>query len=164
MNNQYNGIRIGLFLVIAGLLFGIFTGIGFGIAEDVFKEYISQGVNLNPTLHDSASLSKIWRYALRAHFHETGISAISLGLIILIMLSDMSLLYKRLSSIAVGLGVFYPLSWFNMFLIAPSIGRDAAHHDITTQLFIYIGVTGLLAGITLIMIHILTGRISSERE
>ncbi len=163
MKHRFYSTKTGLVLVLSGLLFGILTGIAFGISESFFKEFISQGIHLHPALHDSESASKIWRYALRAHFHETGISAICLGLVILITISNMSHIYKRISSISVALGIFYPLSWFNMFLIAPSIGRHAAHEDIITQLFIYIGVGGLLIGISIITLHILTGRLGHNQ-
>jgi len=57
----------------------------------------------------------------------------------------------------VGLGGLYPLSWFSMFILAPSIGRGAAHHHIVTEMFTYIGVGSLLAGIAILCANLFLG-------
>ena len=146
MSKELRVVKVGLALVLMGLLFGVIMGVSFGIQEDAFFDYIENGVDANPTVHDDSSVDKIWRYAQRAHFHATGISAFSLGLIILVMFSDMKTKLKRVSSIFLGLGSFYPLSWFTMFVLAPSIGRGAAHEHILTEIFAFTGVGGLLLG------------------
>lgn len=150
MNEEIKTVRIGLFLVLLTLIFGIGLGVGFGVAEDSIKTYISEGVASHTNVHDDKSNSKIWRYAQRAHFHATGISAISIGLVILIMFSSLTRKLKTISSILVGLGGLYPLSWFSMFILAHSIGRDAAHQHIITEMLTYIGVGGLLLGIVVL--------------
>ena len=154
MNDAFKDTRIGLALILATLLFGIFLGMGFGIAEDSFKDYVAEGIVAHPEVHDAKSQSKIWRYGQRAHFHATGIAAFSLTLIILVMLSNMKATEKRLSSTLIGLSGFYPLAWFNMFLMAPAIGREPAHHHLLTKTFIYVGIGGLLCGIMLLILHI----------
>ena len=154
MNDNFKDTRIGLALVLAGLLFGIILGMGFGIAEDSFKDFITEGIAAHPTVHDTKSQSKIWRYGQRAHFHATGIAAFSLGLIVLVMLSNMKDRMKSISSTLIGLSGFYPLAWFNMYLMAPAIGRDPAHHHLLTKIFIYIGIGGLLSGMVILMLHI----------
>ena len=136
------------------LLFGIGLGVGFGVAEDPIKTYIADGVASHADLHDDKSNSKIWRYAQRTHFHATGIAAFSIGLVILIMLSSLKRKLKTVSSILVGLGGLYPLSWFTMFILAPSIGRNAAHHHVITETFTYIGVGGLLLGIAILFTNL----------
>ena len=146
MSAELATVRAGLAIVLVGLFLNIGLGISFGVNEDAYKEYVTEGVAANPALHDEASKDKIWRYALRTHFHAGGIAAFCLGLIILIMFSDLSAKLKTASSILIGLGSFYPLSWFSMFLLSPSIGRSPAHEHILTQLFTYIGVGGLLLG------------------
>jgi hypothetical protein len=158
MKSNFDNTRIGLALVMAGLLFGILLGMGFGIAEDSFKDFISEGIAAHPTLHDTNSQSKIWRYGQRAHFHATGIAAFSLGLIVLVILSNMQDRMKNITSSLIGLSSFYPLAWFNMYLMAPTIGRDPAHHHLLTKTFIYIGIGGLLTGILLLMLHIFAGK------
>ena len=146
MSAELATVRAGLAIVLVGLFLNIGLGISFGVNEDAYKDYVTEGVAANPALHDEASKDKIWRYALRTHFHAGGIAAFCLGLIILIMFSDLSAKLKTASSILIGLGSFYPLSWFSMFLLSPSIGRSPAHEHILTQLFTYIGVGGLLLG------------------
>lgn len=151
MSMQLQPIKVGLGLVMIGLLFGIGLAMLFGINEDLFKDYAAKGVTTFPALYDEASASKIWRYAQRAHFHATGIAAFSIGLVILVALSEMSDRMKSISSTLVGLGSFYPLSWFAMFLLAPSIGREAAHNHLLTESLAYLGVGGLLSGIAILL-------------
>ncbi|MEE9396737.1 MAG: hypothetical protein V3V31_06955 [Methylococcales bacterium] len=157
MRQEIKSVRIGLFLVMLTLVFGISLGVGFGIAEDSVKSYISDGIAAHADLHDEKSNSKIWRYAQRAHFHATGISAFSIGLILLIICSSLKWHFKKASSILIGLGGLYPLSWFGMFILAPTIGRSAAHHHFVTQMFTYIGVGGLLLGIAILCANLFIG-------
>ena len=147
MNNEVKVVKIGLILVMLGLIFGILLGVFFGIAEDSMKSYISEGIASNADVHDDNSFWAIWRYVQRAHFHATGIAAFSIGLILLIIMSTIRKKLKVVSSILISLGGLYPLSWFTMFILAPSIGRDAAHSHIITESFTYIGIGGLLLGI-----------------
>ena len=146
MEQELKNVKIGLALVLAGLLFGVGMGIIFGVNEDVFKNYIAQEIASNPDVHDAKSPDKIWRYAQRAHFHATGIAAFALGLIILVMFSTLKPTYKKVSAILLGLSSFYALSWYTMFWLSPSIGRGPAHAHILTEFFAYTGVGGLLLG------------------
>lgn len=157
MNEELMTVRIGLFLVLLTLVFGIIMGVAFGVKEDSFKSYVSTGIAAHADVHDDKSQSKIWRYAQRAHFHSSGIAAFSIGLILLIMFSSLRKNLKNISAILVGLGGLYPLSWFTMFLLAPSIGRSAAHHHILTEMFTYIGVAGLLTGIAILCANLFLG-------
>lgn len=157
MYKEIKSVKIGLFLVMLTLIFGIGLGISFGIAEDSVKSYISDGVASHVDVHDDKSNEKIWRYAQRAHFHATGISAFSIGLVLLIMCSSLKRKLKTASSILVGFGGLYPLSWFTMFVLAPSIGRSAAHQHILTEMFTYIGVGCLLLGIIILCANLFLG-------
>jgi len=157
-------VRAGLMLAIMLLIFGILMGIAFGIAEDSFKDFILRGVTLHPDLHDGNSPSKIWRYAQRAHFHATGIGAFSLGLIILVALSSLKNSLKKWASVLIGLAGLYPLAWFTTFILAPSLGRDAAHHHIITELLTYIGTGSLLIGLFLLFTNLLFGWFSSSYQ
>ncbi len=132
MKVNLSPIKIGLLFVIFTLIFGICMGIGFGINEEYFKGYIAQGIEMHSALHDEKSQSKIWRYAQRSHFHATGIAAFSLGLLLLMLFSNMKRAMVRFASVLIGLGNLYPLSWFAMFLLAPEIGRKAAHEHVIT--------------------------------
>lgn len=150
MNIQLSGIKIGLILVMVGLVFGLLMGVGFGVNEDAFKDYVAQGIAAHPDVHDAKSQSKIWRYAQRAHFHSTGIAAFSIGLILLVSASSLSQKLKQITSTLIGLGFLYPFAWLTMFFLAPSLGRGAAHSHILTELFTYVGVGSLVAGILIL--------------
>jgi len=156
-------IRTGLALVMAGLIFGIGLGITFGVNEDVFKDYVAEGVAAYPQVHDEKSESKIWRYVQRAHFHATGIAAFSIGLLLLAAGSSLSAGLKKIVAVLIGLGSLYPLAWFNMFLMAPRIGRDAAHEHILTEVLTYIGVGALVTGLLLLLLNVLFGLFSESR-
>ncbi|MBL4712479.1 MAG: hypothetical protein JKX75_08295 [Gammaproteobacteria bacterium] len=154
MNKNIRYVKIGLFLVMLTLIFGVGLGIIFGIYEDEVKSYITEGVALHADVHDDKSNSKIWRYAQRSHFHATGIAAFSIGLILLVLVSSLKPKLKSISAILIGLGGLYPLSWFAMFILAPSLGRSAAHHHFITEIFSYIGVAGLLSGIVILCLNL----------
>src|SRR3989337_3098941 len=128
-------IKIGLALVILGLLFGMGLGIAFGTNEAFFETYVAQGIAAHPEIHDANSPEKIWRYAQRAHFHATGIAAFSIGLLLLVSASGLKETFKKIAAVLIGLGCFYPFAWLSMFLLAPSIGTDAAHSHPTTERF-----------------------------
>ena len=143
-------IKIGLLITLLSLLFGIGLGIVFGAKEEVFKNYISQNISANPTLHDEKSKDKIWRYVQRAHFHSAGIAAYSLALLLIILVSKMKTSAKTLSSTLIGIGTLYPLSWYLMFYLAPKIGRDAAHSHILTEGIVYISTGAFLIALYMI--------------
>ncbi len=142
-------INIGIAQMIASLLFGIAMGIGFGINEDVFQNYVARGIAAHPEVHDADSPDKIWRYAQRAHFHATGISAFSLALVALMLLSHMKRSVVGMASLFLGFGGWYPMAWLAMFIMAPDIGRQAAHEHMVTHAIVYVSVGGLLVGLAL---------------
>ena len=144
-------VRIGLRITLLLLVFGIGMGIAFGVFEDSFKDYIAQGIAANPELHDQKSQSKIWRYAQRAHFHATGIGAFSLVLMLLVLFSSLKDSLKATASVLISLVGLYPLAWFTMFWLSPSLGRSAAHGHIVTELLTYIGTGGLLLGLAILI-------------
>lgn len=162
MNQEIKKVKGGLFLVMLTLIFGISLGVGFGISEDTVKSFISEGVLAHPSLHDANSNSKIWRYAQRAHFHATGIAAFSIGLIVLVMFSSLNDFCKKYTAILISLGGLYPLAWFSMFVLAPSIGRSAAHHHIITEVLTYCGVGGLLLGIIILSANLFLGMFQND--
>jgi hypothetical protein len=146
MSADISSVKAGLAIVLIGLFFNIGLGISFGLNEDAYQDYVAEGVAAHPELHDASSAEKIWRYALRTHFHAGGIAAFSLGLIIFVIFSNLSRRLQRISSILIGLGSVYPLAWLSMFFLSPSIGRAAAHDHILTKLFTIVGVIGLCIG------------------
>jgi hypothetical protein len=126
---------------------GIGMGVSFGINEDLYQNYIASGIAAHPALHDAASQGAIWRWAQRAHFHAAGIGAFGLVLITLVALSGMSEARKRITAGLIGLGGLYPLAWFVMFLVAPALGRGAAHHHWLVEALTYVSVGGLALGL-----------------
>ena len=164
MTNNLINIKYGLALVMLGLLFGIGLGVTFGVNEVLFEEYVAQGIAAHPEVHDAKSQDKIWRYAQRAHFHATGIAAFSIGLLLLVSASSLKKRFKKIAAVFIGLGGFYPLSWLSMFLLAPSIGRDAAHSHPITELFAYIGVGGLLLGLAILLANFFLGLFSEPND
>ncbi len=157
MSADISTIRTGLAIVLIGLFFSIGMGISFGVNEDAYQDYVAEGVAAHPELHNESSADKIWRYALRSHFHAGGIAAFSLGLILLVMFSNLQRRLQRISSILIGLGSFYPLAWLSMFFLSPSIGRGAAHEHILTKLFTIVGVVGLLVGSLILVANLFFG-------
>ena len=157
MSAELSTVKVGLAIVLVGLFFSIALGISFGVNEDVFKDYVAEGIAAHPEVHDEDSKDKIWRYAQRAHFHAGGVSAFCLGLIILLMFSNLRPKLQSISSILIGLGSFYPLAWLSMFFLAPSIGRDPAHEHILTQLLAYVGVGGILLGSFFLLANLFLG-------
>ncbi|MEQ1812990.1 MAG: hypothetical protein ABL860_00855 [Candidatus Nitrotoga sp.] len=164
MNINLANVKIGLALVMLGLLFGIGLGIAFGINEAFFKNYVVQGIAVHPELHDANSPEKIWRYAQRAHFHATGIAAFSIGLLLLVSASNLKQSLKPITAVLIGLGGLYPFAWFTMFIVAPSIGREAAHAHPVTELLTFIGVGGLLLGIAILLANIFIGLFSEPNN
>lgn len=160
MINNLTSIKAGLALVMLCLLFGIGLGVTFGVNEGLFETYVAQGIAAHPELHDASSPQKIWRYAQRAHFHATGIAAFSIGLLLLVSASSLKLEFKKIAALLIGLGGCYPLAWFTMFAVAPSIGRDAAHAHPVTELLTYVGVGGLLLGVAILLANLFLGLFS----
>jgi len=164
MSIQLSEIKPGLALVLFGLAFGIALGVGFGLNEDAFKDFVAEGIAAHPDVHDAKSQDKIWRYAQRAHFHSTGIAAFSIGLLLLVSISNIRQKLKKAISVLIGLGFLYPFSWLTMFLLAPSIGRSAAHSHIVTELFTYVGVVGLVIGFLILVGNIFFSFLAETSE
>lgn len=164
MSADISSIKVGLAIVLIGLFINIGMGISFAVYEDAYQDYIAEGIAAHPALHNASSQEGIWRYAQRAHFHAGGIAAFCLGLIILVAFSDLPRRLQKVTSILIGLGGFYPLSWLSMFLLAPSLGRSAAHEHILTELFTFVGVGGLCLGCLLLVANLYLGFFSKQGE
>lgn len=157
MLNDIAPVRLGLILSMLTLLFGIGLGVVFGINEDGVQDYIRDGIAAHAQLHDQQSQSKIWRYAQRAHFHATGVGAFTLAMILLVGVMPMTRRFKAATSTLIGIGSFYSLAWLSMFLLAPSLGRGAAHDALVTGLITKVTVGSLLLGVAILFLHLLFG-------
>jgi len=164
MNRLLGDVRPGLIVAGAILLFGVSLGIAYGLIEESIQQFIVDGIAAHPALHDSDSPEKIWRWWLRAHFHSTGIAAFTLPLIALTALSGLSAGMKKLASLLIGLGGLYALSWFTMALLAPGLGREAAHHALPVEILVMAGVGSLLTGIAILFSNIIFGWFSGNRQ
>jgi hypothetical protein len=164
MSADVSTVRVGLAVILLGLFFSVALGVSFGLNEDAYKDYVADGIDAHPELHDESSEDKIWRYAQRTHFHAGGIAAFCLGLIILVMFSTLPVRLKRISSILISLGSFYPLAWLSMFFLAPSIGRGPAHEHILTKLFTFVGVGGLLLGSLVLLANLYLGLFKDQAD
>ena len=157
MLNDIAPVRLGLVLSMLTLLFGIGMGVVFGVNEDGVQDYIKDGIAAHAQLHDQQSQSKIWRYAQRAHFHATGVGAFTLAMILLVGATPMTRRFKAAVSTLIGVGSFYSLAWLSMFLLAPSLGRGAAHDALVTELITKVTVGSLLLGVAILFLHLLFG-------
>jgi hypothetical protein len=146
VNQPLTDVKWGLALVLLGLGLGIALGIYFGINEDAIQAFIASGIAAHPALHDAKSQDAIWRYMLRAHFHATGIAAFSIGLILIVALSNLSVQMKKCAALLIGLSSLYPAAWYMNFYLAPSLGRSAAKEHWMTQTLVYVSVSGLVVG------------------
>ena len=163
MKRPLENVRPGLILAGIILLFGVCMGVVFGVMEDGVKQFIVDAIAAHPELHDAQSPAKIWRWWLRAHFHAVGIAAFTLALISITEFSGLSARMKKITSILHGLGGLYAVSWFAMALLAPSLGRDAAHHALPVLLLVLVGVGSLLIGIAILFSNIIFGWFSDHR-
>lgn len=157
MLNDISPLRLGLVLSMLTLLFGIGMGVAFGVNEDGVKDFIKEGVAAHAQLHDQNSESKIWRYAQRAHFHATGVGGFALAMILLVAATPMSRRYKAITATLIGIGSLYSLAWLSMFLLAPSLGRTAAHDALVTEVITKVTVGSLLLGLAILLLHLLIG-------
>ena len=149
---QLSSVRWGLALAFLCLLAGVGMGISFGVGEDLYQNFIASGIAAHPDLHDASSQGVIWRWALRAHFHASGVGAFLIGLIILVALSGLSEVRKQTTAIGIGLGGLYPMAWFAMFCVAPELGRKAARHHWLVEALTYVSIGGLLLGMLSLLV------------
>lgn len=162
LNIDLKVIRVGLLITLFTLIFGTGLGIVFGAKEEVFKNYISENIQLNPTVHDEKSKDKIWRYVQRAHFHSSGIAAYSLALLLIILVSKMKDSMKSFSATMIGVGTLYSFAWYLMFYLAPLIGRDAAKNHFLTESIVYISTAAFVIGLFMIIANVFFNMFSNE--
>lgn len=162
LNIDLKVIRVGLLITLFTLIFGTGLGIVFGAKEEVFKNYISENIQANPTVHDHKSKDKIWRYVQRAHFHSSGIAAYSLALLLIILVSKMKDSMRSFSATMIGVGTLYSFAWYLMFYLAPLIGRDAAKNHFLTESIVYISTAAFVIGLFMIIANVFFNMFSNE--
>ncbi len=130
--------RLPFIITVSSMMLGVFIAILFGINEGYFKDKITSAIKQNPTYlaletpedqskYYKKEKDKNWRYYQRFHFHSTGISTMTLGLLILLSFSlapkKITLTSKYLLSVG---GFLYPFIWLLAAEYGPIIGRNAA--------------------------------------
>ncbi len=152
--------KIPFLIVITGLILCVFMAILFGISEDIFKDKIKNGLENNTKIQQivdpdqkqaklDKEAGKNWRYYQRFHFHSTGISAMSLGLLILLSSIITRSKLKPLAAYATSIGgLLYPFVWLFAALYGPEMGRHEAK-----EMFAIFGYMGgvFLFGVLLIL-------------
>ncbi len=127
-------VRIGIILSLLTLLFAFVLGGLFGAIEGKIKGHLkgeAQAVSDTVYKGDSAKMKKItdksWVYFKRAHLHASGLGAISLAVILLLMFMQTTLILKNITAIFLGLGsLVYSLFWMFAALNAPGLGSTGA--------------------------------------
>ncbi len=137
-------VRIGILLSLLTLLFGFVLGGLFGAIESKIKGHLkeeAQAVFDTVYKGDSVKMKKItdksWVYFKRAHLHASGLGALSLATILLLMHMQTTLILKKHTAIFLGLGAFgYSLFWMFAALKAPRFGSTGAAKEVLSFLAI----------------------------
>ncbi|MBH48259.1 MAG: hypothetical protein CME71_08830 [Halobacteriovorax sp.] len=159
-------VKIPFILAILGMVGGVFISILFGINEDIFKDKIAKDLRANEKIMSivdeaereskiKAEESKNWRYYQRFHFHATGISAMTLGSLLLLAFSLAPAGLKLASSYMISIGGFlYPFIWLFAGIYGPSIGRSEAKESFA--IFGYMGgifLLGLVLASVIVIVY-----------
>ena len=158
--------KIPFALVILSMVMGVFISILFGVNESLFKNKISKDLHQNQKIMSIADVGKReaklkkesdknWRYYQRFHFHSTGISAMSMGTLIVLAFSAAPAVLVLISSymISVG-GILYPFIWLFAGMYGPIMGRSAAKEAFA--IFGYMGgvyLIGLIIALFIVVKH-----------
>jgi len=141
-------------LTTLSIILGVFIAILFGVNEDLFKSRIKEGLSKNVkilSIEDTAKkeatinseAEKNWRYYQRFHFHATGISAMTLGLLLMISFLNAPQKLKIAASLLTSVGGFlYPFVWLFAGIYGPEMGRSEAKEAFA--IFGYMGGVFLL--------------------
>lgn len=125
-------------LSLIAVIGGVFISIIFGANEDFFKNKIKSGLEKNIEIQSisdpivkadklKSEADKNWRYYQRYHFHANGIASLSLAILVLLTLIQISKIEFLISSYLVTIGGFlYPFVWLFAGIYGPSIGRENA--------------------------------------
>ncbi len=125
-------------ITLLGMIFGVMIAIVFGVNENVFKNHIQQGLTQNQKIQQikdpiqkeatvKSEAEKNWRYFQRFHFHSTGIGAMSLGALLLLLFVQAPLRGKSIAAYMISIGgFFYPFVWLFAGIYGPEMGRTEA--------------------------------------
>tara|TARA_R110000868_G_scaffold32343_3_gene117642 strand:- start:667 stop:1176 length:510 start_codon:yes stop_codon:yes gene_type:complete len=158
--------KVPFILAILGMVGGVFISILFGVNEDIFKDKIAKDLRSNQKImsiaNEAERESKIkaeegknWRYYQRFHFHATGISAMTLGSLLLLAFTLAPAGLKLASSYMISIGGFlYPFIWLFAGIYGPIMGRSEAKESFA--IFGYMGgvfLLGLILATAIVTIY-----------
>ncbi len=130
--------KIPFFLTLLAMTGGVFIAILFGVNEEIFKDRIKQGLELNPKIQQildpsekaskmTSEADKNWRYYQRFHFHSTGIGAMMMGILLFLSRLKAPSRHKLTAAYLVSVGGFlYPFVWLFAGIYGPEMGRNEA--------------------------------------
>ncbi|MBP2633844.1 MAG: hypothetical protein H6Q70_4472 [Firmicutes bacterium] len=171
MQSKLNSVKWGFVLAIFTILLGFILGAVMGGAESQIKAFWSASAQPGlATLYNNdpqkitAIVERSWKMLQRAHMHAAAIGAASLALMYLLACLNVANVYKKWTSIALGIGTLgYSLSWLYTAFAAPVIGSIPA-----TKASIHLLAAGsigmLLAGTTVILAFSIKALLSNESE
>lgn len=150
--------KIPILISLLGIILGVFIAIIFGVNEDYFKNKIHKDLigsehvlrvsdNVRREQYIKSEADKNWRYYQRFHFHSTGTSIMSLGILLLLAFSHSPKRIKILSAYFVSIGGFlYPFVWLFSAMYGPSLTREVAKEKFS--------VFGYMGGVFLVGVMI----------
>jgi hypothetical protein len=103
----------------------------FGVSESIIRDHLkNKGQDVVDTVYEGDSermenvANRSFGFFRRAHFHAGGLGAVSLVVILMLMFLQASLILKKLTALALGLGAFgYSTFWMFIGLKAPGLGN-----------------------------------------
>lgn len=130
--------KLPILISLLGIILGVFIAILFGVNEDLFKDKIYKDLvksdhvlkitgDIERKAYIKKEKDKNWRYYQRFHFHSTGTSIMSLGILLLLGFSYAPRKIKSLAAYMVAIGGFlYPFVWLFSGIYGPSLTRGVA--------------------------------------
>ena len=141
--------KLPILLSLVAMIGGVFISIIFGANEEFFKARISKGLENNAKIQSildpgekaqkiKTEHDKNWRYYQRYHFHATGVSSLSLVVLLLLAFVQTGTKEATIASYMVALGGFcYPFVWLFAGIYGPEMGREEAK-----EAFAFLGYMG----------------------
>ena len=130
--------KLPFLLTLTSMFAGVLISIFFAVNEDIFKNKINDGLAKNTKIQSimdpaeksskiKAEAEKNWRYYQRFHFHSTGISSMTLGVLVLLIFINAPTLLTTICSFMVSIGgLLYPFVWLFAGIYGPEMGREEA--------------------------------------
>lgn len=129
----------GIALSGVAVLLSFLTGAWMGASEETIREgwtaaaqpVLASLWGNDPTKLASA-ISTAWTCLMRAHLHWAGIGAATLVMSTILSRTNVSMMYKQVASILMGIGaITYPISWlmvaFNLPVLGKALGKASGH-------------------------------------